>query len=118
MHALIITMKGHQVAPAELEACLLDHASVADCAVIGVPDDSAGEVPKAYVVKSTAAQASDHEVKDSIQNYIAKEKARYKRLVGGIEFVDAIPKSPSGKILRRILRDKECRDRKPQQSRL
>lgn len=99
--------QGHQVAPAELEACLLNHPAVADCAVIPVQDDRAGEVPKAFVVKSPSAKDHDHVLVSNIQQYVAKEKAHYKQLRGGVEFIDVIPKSPSGKILRRILRDQD-----------
>lgn len=103
------SIQGLQVAPAELEAFLLDHPAVADCAVIPVPDDRAGEVPKAYVVKSNdvGLEESDVAVKRSIKKFVEKEKARHKWLAGGVEFINAIPKSPSGKILRRVLRDKE-----------
>ncbi|EXJ79692.1 hypothetical protein A1O3_07973 [Capronia epimyces CBS 606.96] len=110
----LIKVKGHQVAPAELESCLLNHPAVADCAVISVPDDRAGELPKAYVVKSNSIglEESDAIVKRNILKYVEKEKARYKWLAGGIEFIDVIPKSPSGKILRRLLRDKDREARK------
>ncbi|WYZ45917.1 hypothetical protein EsH8_IX_000142 [Colletotrichum jinshuiense] len=97
----LIKVKGHQVAPAELEACLLGHPNVVDCAVIPVPDERAGEVPKAYVVKDGYCTAQD------IQEYVKTKKAPHKWIKGGIEFVDTIPKSPSGKILRRLLRDRE-----------
>jgi len=101
-------MQAHQVAPAELEAHLLSHAFVSDCAVIQVPDDMAGEVPKAFVVKTAATQSkSDEEVAKAIHKHVQDDKARHKWLKGGIEFVDVIPKSPSGKILRRLLRDRE-----------
>lgn len=82
---------------------------MADCAVIPIPDDAAGEVPKAFVVKSNQVglEESDAAVARSIQKFIEKEKARHKWLKGGVEFIDVIPKSPSGKILRRMLRDKE-----------
>lgn len=104
----LIKTKGHQVAPAELEAHLLDHDFVDDCAVIPVPDDRAGEVPKAFVVKSKkAAGKSDDEVAKAITQHVEKTKARYKWIKGGVEFIDVVPKSPSGKILRRLLRDKE-----------
>ncbi|KAJ9612070.1 hypothetical protein H2200_003665 [Cladophialophora chaetospira] len=105
----LIKVKGLQVAPAELEACLLNHPSVADCAVIPVQDDRAGEVPKAFVVKSKSVGLEDNDalVKRDISKYVEKEKARHKWLAGGVEFIDVIPKSPSGKILRRLLRDKE-----------
>jgi acyl-CoA synthetase (AMP-forming)/AMP-acid ligase II len=105
----LIKVKGIQVAPAELEAHLLSHPSVADCAVIPVPDERAGEVPKAFVVKSTSVgiEENDHMVKRDICKYVEEHKARHKWLKGGVEFVDVVPKSPSGKILRRLLRDKE-----------
>lgn len=69
-----------------------------------------GEVPKAYVVKSQAALASgstDEKLRKDILEYVQQEKARFKWITGGVEFLDAIPKSPSGKILRRLLRDLE-----------
>lgn len=94
------------MAPAELEAHLLTHPAVSDCTVIAVPDDAAGEVPKAIVVKSPSA-GSDDEAIQSIKKYVEDHKARHKWLKGGVRFVDAIPKSPSGKILRRLLRDQE-----------
>lgn len=94
------------MAPAELEAHLLTHPDVADCAVIAVPDDAAGEVPKAIVVKSASAGSDDTAV-HAIKKYVEEHKARHKWLKGGVRFVDAVPKSPSGKILRRLLRDQE-----------
>lgn len=100
--------QGHQVAPAELEAHLLAHPLIDDCAVIQVPDERAGEVPKAYVVKSAeAGQTSDEDIIKEVNKHVEEHKARHKWLKGGIEFIDVIPKSPSGKILRRMLRDKE-----------
>ncbi|PYI00763.1 4-coumarate-CoA ligase, variant [Aspergillus sclerotiicarbonarius CBS 121057] len=104
----LIKVKGLQVAPAELEAYLLAHPAVGDCAVIPVRDGEAGEVPKAVVVRAAGGpEASDGEVREVIMKYVRDGKARHKWLKGGVEFVDAIPKSPSGKILRRLLRDKE-----------
>lgn len=96
----MIKFKGFQVAPAELEGVLLDHYSVADVAVIGKPDPEAGEVPKAFVVlkeKSTS---------EELILFAGSKLANYKR-IAEIEFVEQIPKSPSGKILRRILIDQE-----------
>lgn len=98
-----------QVAPAELEAHLLAHPAVADCAVIPVPDDAAGELPKAFVVKSSSVGIEDSDpmlIRD-IQKHVERHKARHKWLRGGVTFVPEIPKSPSGKILRRMLKDKE-----------
>lgn len=99
-------IQGLQVAPAELEAHLLTHPAVADCAVIAIPDDMAGEVPKAIVVKTPSA-GPDETAAQSIKKHVEDHKARHKWLKGGVRFVDAVPKSPSGKILRRLLRDQE-----------
>jgi 4-coumarate--CoA ligase len=96
----LIKYKGFQVPPAELEALLLTHPAVADAAVIGAPDDEAGEVPSAFVVLKAGATASE----DDITGFVASQVAHYKQ-VRRLTFVEAIPKSPSGKILRRILRD-------------
>lgn len=99
---------GHQVAPAELEAHLLTHPAVADCAVIQVPDDRAGEVPKAFVVKTPAfASQPEADVIAAILKHVEEHKASYKWIKGGVNFIEAVPKSPSGKILRRLLRDLE-----------
>lgn len=116
----LIKVKGHQVAPAELEAHLLTHPAVNDCAVIQVPDERAGEVPKAFVVKSPAVglEENDRIVARQIQKYVEEHKARYKWITGGIEFIDVIPKSPSGKILRRLLRDKEKEARRAKGAKL
>ncbi|KAF7175265.1 hypothetical protein CNMCM7691_007305 [Aspergillus felis] len=103
----LIKVKGLQVAPAELEAHLLSHPAVADCAVIAIPDEAAGEVPKAIVVKSASAGNDDEAIIKSIKKHVEDYKARHKWLKGGVRFIDAIPKSPSGKILRRLLRDQE-----------
>ncbi|KAI0449466.1 hypothetical protein F5B21DRAFT_494210 [Xylaria acuta] len=104
----LIKVKGHQVAPAELEAHLLTHPAVNDCTVIPVPDERAGEVPKAFVVKSVSvAGKPDEDVVRDICKHVEEHKARYKWLKGGVEFIDVVPKSPSGKILRRLLKDKE-----------
>ncbi|KLO84718.1 Uncharacterized protein LW93_4998 [Fusarium fujikuroi] len=109
----LIKVNGHQVAPAELEAHLLSHPYVSDCAVIQTPNDKAGEVPKAYIVKSDACGGqSDDVVARAICKHVEDHKQRYKWLGGGVEFIETIPKSPSGKILRRLLRDKEKEARK------
>ena len=94
----LIKYKGYQVAPAELEALLVEHPAVAEAAVIGRPDEEAGEVPVAFV--ALAGDATPEE----IQAYVAERVAPYKKL-RALEVVDEIPKSPSGKILRRKLRD-------------
>lgn len=97
----LIKVSGFQVAPAELEAELLTHPAVADCAVIGKPDETAGEVPVAFVVLQKGAEADPA----PIMAHLAGKLATYKQL-RAVHFVDTIPKSPSGKILRRLLRDK------------
>ncbi|KAI5308704.1 hypothetical protein KEM55_005067, partial [Ascosphaera atra] len=104
----LIKVKGLQVAPAELEAHLLVHEYVDDATVIPIPDDKAGELPKAIVVKSSAAASlPENEVVAAITKHVQDHKARHKWLKGGVGFIDKIPKSPSGKILRRLLRDQE-----------
>jgi 4-coumarate--CoA ligase len=96
----LIKYKGFQVPPAELEALIVAHPKVADVAVIGVPDVEAGELPKAYVVVAPGAELTEDELKD----YVAEHVTSYKH-IRLVEFVSEIPKSPSGKILRRLLRD-------------
>ncbi|KAK7420261.1 hypothetical protein QQX98_002916 [Neonectria punicea] len=115
----LIKVKGHQVAPAELEAHLLSHPAVADCAVIQTPDEKSGEVPKAFVVKAPEAMSTpDEELAQKLVTYVADHKAPYKCIKGGVEFVDSVPKSPSGKILRRLLRDREKELRRKQGTKL
>jgi len=116
----LIKVKGLQVAPAELEAHLLTHPSVADVAVIPVADDAAGEVPKAFVVKSSSVgiEENDRIVAREIAKHVESHKARHKWLKGGVEFIEVIPKSPSGKILRRLLRDKEREARRKKGAKL
>ena len=98
----------------------MTHPAVADAAVIPIPDEKAGEVPKAYVVKSSTVGIEDNDrmlVRD-IQRHVEKQKARHKWLQGGVEFINEIPKSPSGKILRRLLRDKEKESQRKKGSKL
>jgi len=113
-------LQGLQVAPAELEAHLLKLPSVADCCVIPVPDDAAGEVAKAFVVKSSSVSIEDNDriTARAIAKHVEEHKARHKWLKGGVEFIDVIPKSPSGKILRRLLRDKEKEARRAKGAKL
>jgi 4-coumarate--CoA ligase len=96
----LIKYKGFQVAPAELEAVLLAHPAVADVAVIGAPDEEAGEIPVAYVVLKPGVDCTVEEMRD----HVARKVARYKQ-IRRVEFTESIPKSASGKILRRVLRD-------------
>ncbi|XP_057479718.1 4-coumarate--CoA ligase 2-like [Actinidia eriantha] len=95
----LIKYKGFQVAPAELEALLLNHPNISDAAVVPMKDESAGEVPVAFVVRSNGSEITEVEVKQ----YISKQVVFYKR-ISRVFFTDSIPKAPSGKILRKDLR--------------
>lgn len=96
----LIKYKGFQVPPAELEGLLLQHPDINDAAVIGKVDQDSGEIPKAYVVKSLDSNLSESDVID----FISGKVATYKE-IREVEFIDSVPKNPSGKILRRVLRD-------------
>lgn len=100
----LIKVRGYQVAPAELEALLLTNEHVMDVAVIGIHDEESGEAIRAYIVRKDN-DVSKHITQEMIQKWVAERVAPYKRLKGGVEFRTEIPKSASGKILRRILRD-------------
>jgi acyl-CoA synthetase (AMP-forming)/AMP-acid ligase II len=97
----LIKYKGHQVPPAELEAVLVSHPKVKDAGVIGVPMDDGGEAPKACVV------IEDDLDPDELMAWVAERVAPYKR-IREVEIVDEIPKSASGKILRRLLREEHA----------
>jgi acyl-CoA synthetase (AMP-forming)/AMP-acid ligase II len=97
----LIKYKGFQVAPAELEALLLQHPAVQDAAVIPLPDEEAGEIPKAFLVLK-----DDSVSPEEVQQFVAERVSTYKQ-IRAVEVVDEIPKSASGKILRRVLRDRE-----------
>ena len=101
----LIKYKGYQVAPAELEALLVQHPAVADAAVIGVRDEEGNEIPKAFVVPMTGVPISAAEVMEHVERQVAP----YKR-IRRVEFIEAVPKAASGKILRRELRDRESVD--------
>ena len=96
----MMKVNGFQVAPAEIEAVLHGHPDVADCAVFGVPDERAGEVPVAAVALVPEATVTAA----PLQDLVAREMAGYKRL-RSVVVVDAIPRLASGKVLRRVLRD-------------
>lgn len=109
----IMKVKGFQVAPAELEGCILEHPDVSDTCVVPISDSYSGELPMAFVVLHPNAverialdPAETERVKVSIIKHVAGNKVAYKHLAGGVEFVDVIPKNPSGKLLRRVLRDR------------
>ena len=97
----LIKYKGMQIAPAELESLLLSHPAVADAAVVSQKDEAAGEIPRAFVVLKAPATAEE------LMLFVAQRVASYKK-IRRLDFIDAIPKSPSGKILRRQLREKYC----------
>lgn len=98
----LIKYKGYQVAPAELEAVAQSHAAVADAAVIPRPDEEAGEVPKAFIVLKPGMELSA----EAFMDYVAERVAPYKK-IRAVEFIDQIPKTASGKILRRDLVKRE-----------
>ncbi|XP_076040020.1 uncharacterized protein LOC143024769 isoform X2 [Oratosquilla oratoria] len=97
----LIKYKGFQVAPAELEGLLLTHEAVKDTAVVGLKDEEAGELPVAFVVLKPGVNVKE----EGIVQWIADRVAPHKKLRGGVRFTDAIPKTASGKILRRNLRE-------------
>jgi long-chain acyl-CoA synthetase len=101
----LIKYKSLSVAPAQLEAVLLEHPAVADVAVIARPNEEAGEVPKAFVVLRPGYEQQDS---DELMAWVNGQLATYKH-VREIEYIDAIPRNPSGKILRRILKEQERR---------
>lgn len=103
----LIKVKGFQVAPAELEAVLLENDDIADAAVVALQKDHE-ELPRAYVVLkgSSIGKLKERDIVD----WTAKRVAKYKQLTGGVMFIDEVPKSPSGKIQRKVMRDWAKRD--------
>ncbi|KAI7969693.1 hypothetical protein EIK77_005813 [Talaromyces pinophilus] len=100
----LIKYNGFQVPPAELEALILGHPTVADVAVVGIPSGKAGsELPRAYI-KVKEDNRANHKTADDIVEFVRSKVAPYKQLRGGVHFIDAIPRNPSGKILRRELK--------------
>jgi long-chain acyl-CoA synthetase len=97
----MIKYKGFGIAPAELEALLHEHPGIADCAVVAKPDPEAGEIPRAFVVLRPGAGVAA----DELMHFVAGRVAGYKQ-IRAVVFVDEIPKNPSGKILRRVLRER------------
>jgi 4-coumarate--CoA ligase len=99
-------VRAFQVAPPELEGVLLSHTEIVDAAIIGVPDPNnreGSEAPRAYLVRRDPK--SNNPSAGEVDKYMKERLASFKMLTGGIVFVDAIPKNPSGKILKRILRE-------------
>jgi long-chain acyl-CoA synthetase len=99
---------GYNIYPIELEEVLYEHPTVLEAAVVGVPDERLGEIPKAYVVLKPGMKAAEKEIMD----YVKTRLAKYKKL-RAVEFVDALPKGPTGKILRRLLRDRGALETHP-----
>jgi 4-coumarate--CoA ligase len=97
----LIKYKGFQVPPAEIEGILLKHPKIKEAAVIGIPDEEAGELPLAFVVKQEDAEIFEQEIID----FVASNASKAKHLNGGVIFIEEIPKNLSGKILRRQLRE-------------
>ena len=91
----LIKVKGYQVAPAELEDVIRGIPEVIDVAVIGIPDERNGEVPKAFIVTESGSLNAE---------YVEEKLSNYKKLRGGVKFVKSIPKTPSGKILKKNLK--------------
>lgn len=96
----LIKWKGYQVPPAEIEGVLLTNRKIRDAAVIGIPDEAVGELPLAFVVKADMSLTEEEVIQ-----FVAKSASPAKRLHGGVIFINEIPKNPSGKILRRELRE-------------
>ncbi|CAN4084258.1 unnamed protein product [Withania somnifera] len=101
----LIKYKGYQVAPAELEAMLISNPNISDAAVVQMKDEVAGEVPVAFVVRANGSNISEEEIKQ----YVSQQVIFYKR-INSVVFTEAIPKAPSGKILRKDLRAKLVAD--------
>ncbi len=101
----MIICGGYNIYPIELEELLYENPKVLEAAVIGVKDEKMGEIPKAFIVLQSSATAT----KDEIMDYVKNTLAKYKKL-REVEFVDELPKGPTGKIPRRSLREKktEC----------
>lgn len=112
-------MRAFQVAPPELEGALLNHPDIVDAAVIGVPDPAnieGSEAPRAYLVRKDPK--SDSPSAQDVNKYMRERLASYKMLIGGIVFVEEIPKNASGKILKRILREQAAEEMKKPASKL
>lgn len=102
----LLKVRGFQVAPPELEAVLLGHPQIIDAAVIGVQYEASGsQMPRAYIMKRPTPEG-DRLSEQEIRNFMRVKLARYKELTGGVQFVSEIPKNASGKILKRVLRER------------
>lgn len=90
-----------QVSPTELESIILQIPGVADAAVVGIPDALAGEIPRAFVVHHPDSQ---NLTEAEVEQYVAPKVSSYKKLAGGVKFIDAIPRNAAGKVLRHQLK--------------
>lgn len=100
----VIKYKGFQIAPAELEGLLVTHPKIADAVVIGIYESRiASEVPRAFVVPTTGVE-TDNTLERDILSWVETKVANHKKLRGGLQFVNSVPRSASGKILRRLIR--------------
>ena len=97
----LIKVRGFQVAPNEIEGVLLSHQDIKDAAVIGVEMGQAGELPRAHIIVAAGANLTEQD----IRAWVGERLPRYKQLEGGVKFVDSIPRTASGKILKRALRE-------------
>lgn len=114
----LIKVKGLQVSPTELEDELRGHPSVADVGVVGVEDPRAGEVPRAYVVRRKGALAGDEQkereaeerLAEELKAFLSERVAPHKHLSGGVRFLEELPKNPTGKLLRRTLKEMAAKE--------
>ncbi|KAK3898373.1 hypothetical protein C8A05DRAFT_19034, partial [Staphylotrichum tortipilum] len=114
----LVPSDGYPVPPAELEGTLLGHRDVADACVIGVEDGAnATEVPRAYVVLRAGIDAGEAKAQE-LMDWVAGRVAPHKKLRGGVRFIKEIPKSPSGKLLRRVLRQEAKREKRGEGAKL
>ena len=107
----LIKVRGFQVAPAELEAVIMDHPHIVDAAVIGIYASASEEHPRAYVVRRATPEGAAL-TEDDIKAHVLERLAKYKSLTGGVRFVESIPKNASGKILKRIYREEAAKEAK------
>lgn len=101
----VIKVRGWQVAPFEIEACLLTHPAIEDAAVVGVQLPGCVEVPRAYVVINQST-GGIKDIEEEIIQYVRDRLAKYKAITGGCRIVGRIPKNPTGKILRGVLKER------------
>jgi acyl-coenzyme A synthetase/AMP-(fatty) acid ligase len=110
----MIKVRGWQVAPAELEACLMQHPHVIDVAVIGIKSPSQEtELPRAYVVCKQTSDAESAETlptEEELKTFLGSRLAKYKALDGGVKFVESLPKTASGKTIKMVLQEAALRE--------